>query len=45
MALLVYGAGLRVMECLQLRVQDVGFDIGNLRFDHRFAGFFNAPPS
>jgi integron integrase len=26
MALLMYGSGLRVTECLQLRVQDLGFD-------------------
>lgn len=30
MALLMYGAGLRVMECLQLRVRDLGFDAGTL---------------
>ena len=29
-AMLLYGAGLRVMECLQLRVQDLGFDTGTV---------------
>jgi len=31
MTLLMYGAGLRVMECLQLRVCDLGFDESTIR--------------
>lgn len=30
MAMLMYGAGLRIAECLALRVQDIGFDEGTL---------------
>ncbi len=29
--LLLYGSGLRVMECLRLRVQDIDFDCGAIR--------------
>ncbi len=30
MAILMYGAGLRVRECLELQVQDIGFDAGTI---------------
>ncbi len=30
-ALLLYGSGLRVMECLRLRIQDIDFDYGAIR--------------
>jgi integron integrase len=31
MALLMYGAGLRVMECVRLRIKDLDFDAGTIR--------------
>ena len=30
MAQLMYGAGLRLMECLRLRVKDVAFELGQI---------------
>lgn len=30
MAYLMYGAGLRLMECLRLRVQDVDFELNQI---------------
>ena len=30
MAILMYGAGLRITECLELRVRDIGFDDGTI---------------
>jgi len=29
-ALLLYGTGMRILECLRLRVQDLDFDLGNI---------------